>query len=142
MLNIHHIVYAAVSQNAIFLFFLSIEQILFYQFILRNCIVHLTCLSELLQDSTLNAILLFLFLIFLLCDHIYGTQVIFFEKGKRFFANGHFLVLYTGILIAVSVQFSHLVVSDSLQPHELQHARPPCPSPTPKVYSNSCPSSQ
>ena len=30
---------------------------------------------------------------------------------------------------------------DSLQPHELQHARPPCPSPTPRVYSNSCPSS-
>ena len=38
-----------------------------------------------------------------------------------------------------SVQFSHLVVSDSLQPHELQHARTPCPSPTPRVYSNSCP---
>ena len=38
-----------------------------------------------------------------------------------------------------SVQFSHSVVSDSLQPHELQHARPPCPSPTPGVYSNSCP---
>ena len=33
-----------------------------------------------------------------------------------------------------SVQFSHLVVSDSLQPHELQHARPPCPSPTPGVH--------
>ena len=40
-----------------------------------------------------------------------------------------------------SVQFSRLVVSDFLQPHELQHARPPCPSPTPEVYSNSCPSS-
>ena len=40
-----------------------------------------------------------------------------------------------------SVQFSRSVVSDSLQPHELQHARPPCPSPTP-VYPNSCPSSQ
>ena len=38
-----------------------------------------------------------------------------------------------------SVQFSHLVVSDSLRPHELQHTRPPCPSPTPGVYSNSCP---
>ena len=33
-------------------------------------------------------------------------------------------------------------MSDSLQPHELQHARPPCPSPTPRVYPNSCPSSQ
>ena len=41
-----------------------------------------------------------------------------------------------------SVQFSRSVVSDSLQPHGLQHARPPCPSPTPRVYSNSCPLSQ
>ena len=41
-----------------------------------------------------------------------------------------------------SVQFSHSVVSDSLRPHESQHARPPCPSPTPGVYANSCPSSQ
>ena len=40
-----------------------------------------------------------------------------------------------------SAQFSHSVVSDSLRPHELQHARPPCPSPTPGVHSNSCPSS-
>ena len=39
-----------------------------------------------------------------------------------------------------SVQFSHSVVSDSLRPHESQHTRPPCPSPTPRVHSNSCPS--
>ena len=39
-------------------------------------------------------------------------------------------------------QFSHSVVSDSLRPHELQHARPPCPSPTPGVHSNLCPSSR
>ena len=41
-----------------------------------------------------------------------------------------------------SVQFSCSVVSDSLWPHELQHARPPCPSPTPGVYPNSCPLSR
>ena len=41
-----------------------------------------------------------------------------------------------------SVQFSGSVVSKSLWPHESQHARPPCPSPTPGVYPNSCPSSQ
>ena len=41
-----------------------------------------------------------------------------------------------------SVQFSHSVVSDSLWPHESQHARPPCPSPTPRVHSDSHPSSQ
>ena len=40
-----------------------------------------------------------------------------------------------------SVQFSRSVVSDSLWPLESQHARPPCPSPTPGIYSNSCPSS-
>ena len=40
------------------------------------------------------------------------------------------------------IQFSHSVMSDSLWPHELQHARPPCPPPTPGVHSNSCPSSQ
>ena len=39
-----------------------------------------------------------------------------------------------------SVQFSRSVVSNSLQPHGLQHARPPCPSPTPGACSNSCPS--
>ena len=39
-------------------------------------------------------------------------------------------------------QFSHSVGSDSLRPHGLQHARVPCPSPTPGAYSNSCPSSQ
>ena len=43
---------------------------------------------------------------------------------------------------ALSVQFSCSVVSDLLWPHGLQHARPPCPSPTPRVYSNSCPLSQ
>ena len=41
-----------------------------------------------------------------------------------------------------SVQFSHSVVSDSFWPHESQHTRPPCPTPTLGVYSNPCPSSQ
>ena len=41
-----------------------------------------------------------------------------------------------------SVQFSRSVVSDSLRPHGLQHARPPCPSPTPRVHPNPCPSSR
>ena len=42
----------------------------------------------------------------------------------------------------VSVQFSGSVMSDSLRPHESQHARPPCPSPTPGLYSNSGPLSR
>ena len=41
--------------------------------------------------------------------------------------------------ITHSVQFSRSVMSDSLRPHESQHARPPCPSPTHRVHSNSCP---
>ena len=41
-----------------------------------------------------------------------------------------------------SVQFSRSLMSDSLWPHEAQQARPPCPSPTPRVYSNSCPLSR
>ena len=45
-------------------------------------------------------------------------------------------------IISHSVQFSRSVVSDSLRPHELQHTRPPCPSPTPRVRSDSHPSSQ
>ena len=47
---------------------------------------------------------------------------------------------WSGLEGRVSVQFSRSVISDSLRPHGLQHARPPCPSPTP-VYPNSCPSS-
>ena len=43
---------------------------------------------------------------------------------------------------SVSVQFSRSVVPDSLQPHESHHARPPCPSPTPGVHTNSRPLSR
>ena len=46
------------------------------------------------------------------------------------------------VLCIYSVQFSRSVVSDSLRPHELQHSRPPCPSPTPGVHSNSRPLSR
>ena len=50
--------------------------------------------------------------------------------------------LFKILFIRFSVHFSCSVVSNSLWPHELQHTRPPCPSPTLRVYSNSCPSSQ
>ena len=49
---------------------------------------------------------------------------------------------YLSLSMEITVQFSHSAMSDSLWPHELQHARLPCPSPTPGAYSNSCPSSQ
>ena len=48
--------------------------------------------------------------------------------------------MYTYVCVCV-YQFSRSIVSDSLQPHELQHARPPCPTPTPGVHSDSRPSS-
>ena len=63
-------------------------------------------------------------------------------------ASGHqcawprWLVLINGSLTFSSVQFSRSVVSDSLQPHESQPARPPCPSRTPRVHPDSSPSSQ
>ena len=63
-------------------------------------------------------------------------------QGKpQVFAFPLWLILFETVpfRIWVSVQFSCTVVSDSLQPHILQHARPPCPSPTPRVCSNSCP---
>ena len=57
--------------------------------------------------------------------------------------NEHGLLHCRQILYSLSsVQFSCSVVSNSLRPHESQHARSPCPSPTPGVYSNSCPSSR
>ena len=51
-------------------------------------------------------------------------------------------IILTKFFFNYSAQFSHSVVSDSLWPHGLQHTRPPCPSPTPRTYSNSCPSSR
>ena len=49
---------------------------------------------------------------------------------------------YQETVVLASVQSSRSVVSNSFWPHGLQHTRPPCPSPTPRVYSNSCPLSQ
>ena len=59
---------------------------------------------------------------------------------EKYNING--LLLKLKISIFSSVQFSHSVMSDSLWPHESQHARPPCPSPTPGVHSDSHPSGQ
>ena len=52
------------------------------------------------------------------------------------------MLVITQSLVSSSVKFSHSVMSNSLQPHEPQHARPPCPLPTPRVYPNSCPLSR
>ena len=52
------------------------------------------------------------------------------------------LLSLVSVSLFSSVQFSRSLLSDSLRPHELQHARPPCPSPTPGVHSNLRPSSR
>ena len=54
----------------------------------------------------------------------------------------HFCFLLLVLIDISSVQFSCSVVSDSLRPHEPQHASPPCPSPAPGVHPNPCPLSQ
>ena len=69
----------------------------------------------------------------------------FFAPGHGVSPQSHLSVMQLLLqhMIETSVsQFSHSVVSDSLQPHGLQHTRPSCTSPTPGVYSNSCPLSQ
>ena len=66
--------------------------------------------------------------------HLYGIFILV-GKGDKQDAQENYSIFS-------SVQFSHSVVSDSLWPHESQHARPPCLSPTPGVHSDSCPSSR
>ena len=66
-----------------------------------------------------------------------GWQLYTFNKCQLKWID--FILSYTSIS---SIQFSRSFVSNSLQPHESQHARPPCLSPSPGVHSNSCPSSR
>ena len=66
------------------------------------------------------------------CSHVIKRRLLLGRKAMTNLSSVQFS----------SVQFSHPVMSDSLRPHELQHARPPCPSPTPGVHSDSRPSSQ
>ena len=70
------------------------------------------------------------------------TQSFSIQKFTFFFFNWRVIVVLPSAIhqhesAFSSVQFSHSVKSDSLQLHELQHARPPCRSPTPRVHSNS-----
>ena len=68
-------------------------------------------------------------------ESLMSKDICFFPKTKIF-------VTVKVMFQLSSVQFSCSGMSDSLQPHELQNARPPCTSPTPRVHSDSCPSSQ
>ena len=73
--------------------------------------------------------LLFLIVAEKFTSHQYCTRITFCPRTCQY-------VLFS------SAQFSHSVVSDSFQPHGLRHASPTCPSPTPRVYLNSCPLSR
>ena len=80
----------------------------------------------------------------ILCMHIL-LQISFYKSlcfwDLSMLIHGlQFIDFYCCILSHI-VQFSHLVMSNSLQPHRLQHTRLPCPSPTPGACSNPCPSS-
>ena len=83
----------------------------------------------------------------LLMDVSFSLFIIFYLLGVKSFQGRvdadciwlHFNLMTIG-KTRCSVQFSRSEVSDSLRPHEPQHARPPCPSPTPRVYPNLCPS--
>ena len=75
-------------------------------------------------------------------DLILKSKEILYQKAGMLTVSFTLNLQVNSCKSCTSVQFSRSVVSDSLWPHELQHARPPCPSPTPGVYSNSCPSSR
>ena len=68
-------------------------------------------------------------------------QVLNFDYQGYSISSKVFLPIVVDIMVS-SVQFSRSVVPDCLWPHESQHARPPCPSPSPGVHPNSCPSSR
>ena len=69
-----------------------------------------------------------------------SAEYIFFSSAHGTFSRIDHILGHKSNLS--SVQVSRSVMSDSLRPPESQHARPPCPSPTPRVHSDSCPSSQ
>ena len=97
-----------------------------------------------LKHKSLNFVeVIFFFLaIFLFCSLCFWCFI--FEKRMPISRSWRFTLNISSqsFIVFSSVQFSHSVVSDSLRPHESQHTRPPCPSPTPRVYPNSRPSSQ
>ena len=98
------------------------------------CLVLINCLYRFFQN-------------FCICDFYYYFELL----NLNLFPNveSHLSIIWKAFFTTIwpqitlnFLQFSRSVVSDSLRPHESQHARPPCPSPTPGVHSDSCPSSQ
>ena len=74
------------------------------------------------------------------CLHFSDVQQGYLHTHTHTHTHTHILFFFRFFsFLGYSVQFSRSVVSDSLRPHELQHTRPPCPSPTAGVYPNPCP---
>ena len=103
-------------------------------------LIYVICVSLL---SHFSCVQLFAILCTVACQATYPPQGIFSTHGlnlhlmspERYEAGSLPLVPPGKSIYAISsVQFSHSVMSNSLRPHGLQHARPPCPSPTPGVY--------
>ena len=79
-----------------------------------------------------------------MCRYVRKCLYLFYGRDKKIYTYKNLLVTYMHAVSFTqpSVQFSRSIVSDSLWPHELQHASPPCLSPAPGVHANSCPSSR
>ena len=79
-----------------------------------------------------------------MCRYVHKCLYLFYGRDKKIYTYKNLLVTYMHAVSFTqpSVHFSRSVVSDSLWPHELQHASSPCLSPTPRVHTNSRPSSR
>ena len=98
-------------------------------------------MSLLTREFSTRLLVFFTFNILLLFWTLEGTDTL--SSSFQYFALLWFLYFSPAILTWFSsVQFSRSVMSHSLRPHESQHARPPCPPPTPGVHPNSCASSR
>ena len=87
----------------------------------------------------------YLYNVYITCEICLRLFTLYSQNNVNIFSNFHGiydLLESSEWGFSQSVQFNRSVVSDSLQPHELQHTRPPCPSPTPRVHPNPRPSSQ
>ena len=114
--------------------------------------------SSLISSASVRSILLLSFIVPIFAWNVPLVALIFLKRSLVFqillFSSislhwslrtaflSPLVILWNSAFRWVSVQFSHSVMSDSLRPHGLQHARLPCPSPTSGVYSNSCPLSR
>ena len=98
---------------------------------------HVSCFSFATLSSLVFVVVLFFFMLLWILKFYYQLLVKSFQVFLK-----NLPMCQIKLFLWWSVQFSCSVVSDSLRPHELQHAGLPCPSPTPGVYPDSCPLSQ